>query len=117
MALATPIDYAKDRDKQVVIMKDRVEATYDSVRKDLEKSGLPIARILELAQNAAEATYETERAVLEVRYPSGSNEAAMQSFGKSSFPGMTAATKAKAAPKPRAPAQPRKSRAKPKAVA
>ena len=113
LALASPKDYAREREKQVEVMKERVTATYESVRKDLEKSGLSISKILELAQNAAAATLETERAVLEVRFPSGSNDAAMQSFGKSSFPGMTTGAKPKAAPKPRAtPAKPRKSRAK-----
>ena len=116
-ALATPLDYAREREKQVVVMKDRVTATYDSVRADLENSGLAIAKILELAKNAADATYQTELAVLNVRFPSGSNDAAMQSFGKSSFPGMTDAPKAKAAPKTRAAPKPRKSRAKKAAVA
>ena len=111
-ALATPLDYAKEREKQVTILKDRVTATYDSVRADLENSGLAISKILELAQNAADATYMTELAVLEVRFPSSSNDAAQQSAGKSSFPGMASATKAKPAAKPRAPAKPRKSRAK-----
>ena len=111
-ALAEPLVYAKERAAQVDIMKGRVTATYDSVRADLENSGLAIGKILELAQNAADATYQTELAVLEVRFPSGSNDAAQQSAGKNSFPGMAAAPKAKAAPKPRAAAKPRKSRAK-----
>lgn len=110
-ALAEPLVYAKERAAQVDIMKSRVTATFESVRTDLETSGLPISKILELAQNAADATYQTELAVLEVRFPSGSNDAAQQSAGKNSFPGMSAASKA--APKPRAaPAKPRKSRAK-----
>ena len=111
-ALAEPLKYAAEREKQVDIMKARVTATYDSVRADLENSGLSIGKILELAQNAADATYQTELAVLEVRFPSGSNDAAQQSAGKNSFPGMTAAPKAKAAAKPRAAPKPRKSRAK-----
>ena len=116
-ALAEPLVYAAQREKQVDIMKGRITATYDSVRADLENSGLSIGKILELAQNAADATYQTELAVLEVRFPSGSNDAAQQSAGKNSFPGMAAVPKAKAAPKPRAAAKPRKSRAKKAAVA
>ena len=108
-ALAEPLKYAAEREKQVDIMRARITATYDSVMTDLENSGLAIGKILDLAKNAAEATYEIERAVLEVRYPSGANDAALQSVGKSSFPGMAAGPKA--APK-RAAAKPRKSRAK-----
>ena len=108
-ALAEPLKYAAEREKQVEIMKGRITATYDSVRTDLENSGLAIGKILELAQNAAEATYEIERAVMEVRFPSGSNDAAQQAVGKNSFPGLAAAPKA--APKRAAP-KPRKSRAK-----
>ena len=111
-ALAEPLKYAAQREKQVEIMKGRITATYESVRTDLEDSGLAIAKILELAQNAAEATYETEKAVLEVRFPSGSNDAAQQAVGKNSFPGMATSTQAKPAPKPRAAPKPRKSRAK-----
>ena len=44
LALASPKDYAREREVQVAIMKDRVTATYESVRKDLEKSVLPLAR-------------------------------------------------------------------------
>ena len=116
-ALAEPLVYAKERAAQVDIMKGRVTATYDSVRTDLETSGLSIAKILELAENAADATYQTELAVLEVRFPSGSNDAAQQAAGKNSFPGMTTSAQAKPAPKPRAAPKPRKSRAKKAAVA
>ena len=112
-ALAEPLVYAKERASQVDILKGRVTATYDSVRADLENSGLAISKILDLAKNAADATYQTELAVLEVRFPSGSNDAAQQSAGKNSFPGMAA----KAPPKPRAAPKPRKSRAKKAAVA
>ena len=111
-ALAEPLVYAAQRAAQVDIMRGRITATYDSVMADLETSGLAIGKILDLAKNAAEATYEIERAVLEVRFPSGANDAALQSVGKSSFPGLAAASKA--APKPRAA---RKSRAKKAAVA
>ena len=115
MALSEPKEYANERNKHFAVLEERVKATYENTRKELEKSGLPISKILELASNAAAATYSIEDAILETRFPSGSNEAAMQSFGKSSFPGMTAPVKPRATAKPRAAAKPRKSRAKAKA--
>ena len=109
LALSQPEVYAKERDKRFNISSKTVGDTYDKVRKELSVSGLSINEVLLLASQAAKNIYDTENAILEPQFPSGSNDAAMQSAGRSAFPGMLA--RPQAAPR-RAPAKRRATKKK-----
>ena len=98
LALSKPEKYAEEREKRFVILAKTVEDTYDKVRKELSQSGLPINEVLRLASEASKNAYITENAILETQFPSGSNDAAMQSAGRSAFPGMLARPQVRRAP-------------------
>ena len=103
LALSDPAEYARLREGRFTELTNRVAKTYEKVREELSKSGLPITcnEVLRLSSQAAKDVYDTENAILETQFPSGSNDAAMQAAGKTSFPGMIAQA-ARAPAKPRA---------------
>jgi hypothetical protein len=107
LALSDPAQYAKEREGRFTELTNRVAKTYEKVREELSKSGLPINEVLRLSSQAAKNVYDTENAILETQFPSGSNDAAMQAAEKKSFPGMIA----QAAPR-RAPAKRRATKKK-----
>ena len=80
----------------------------------LRGSGLSSVEIQQMAIQAAASTYDTQHAILETDFPSGSTLVALQSEAKDSFPGMLS-TPAITTPVPRrAPARKRKAVAKKK---
>jgi len=111
LALSKPEKYAEEREKRFTVLAKTVSDTYDKVRAELSQSGLPINEVLRLASEASKNAYITENAILETQFPSGSNDAAMQSAGRSAFPGMLA--RPQAAPR-RAPAKRRATKKKKK---
>ena len=88
LALADPTQYKNDRQAQYAKLKTAVEDTYKKTMGELKASGLPSASIQQLAINAASNTYQSQNAILEADFPSGSTAVAMQSDGQYSFPGM-----------------------------
>ena len=88
LALTSPGDYKDDRNKQYAKLKTAVEETYKKTMEELKKSGLPSASIQQLAINAAASTYQSQNAILEADFPSGSTAIAMQALPKFAFPGM-----------------------------
>ena len=91
LALADPTQYKNDRQAQYAKLKTAVEDTYKKTMAELKASGLPSASIQQLAINAASNTYQSQNAILEADFPSGSTAVAMQSDGLYSFPGMLTA--------------------------
>ena len=88
LALTSPGDYKDERNKQYAKLKTAVEDTYTKTMAELKKSGLPSASIQQLAINAAASTYQSQMAILEADFPSGSTAIAMQALPRFAFPGL-----------------------------
>ena len=116
LALTDPEQYNRDRDWQFDKLATEVENVYKTTMAGLRGSGLSSVEIQQMAIQAAASTYDTQHAILETDFPSGSTLVALQSEAKDSFPGMLTAptiTAPAAAPR-RAPARKRKAVAKKK---
>ena len=87
-ALTKPQDYKDDRDKQLVKLKLAVGNVYADTMNDMLNTGLPYEAKQQLALHAAASSYQTQNAILESNFPSGSTAIAEQSFANKSFPGM-----------------------------
>ena len=88
LALVDPAQYKTDRQGQYAKLKTAVEDAYTKTINELKASGLPSASVQQLAINAASNTYQSQNAILEADFPSGSTAVAMQSEAQYSFPGM-----------------------------
>ena len=72
LALSDPSDYKDERNKQYTKLKTAVKKSYDDTITELKSSCLPSATIQQLAINAAANTYQSQNAILEADFPSGS---------------------------------------------
>lgn len=114
LALVDPEQYNRDRDRQFDRLSIEVDNAYKTTMAGLRGSGLSSVEIQQMAIQAAASTYDTQHAILETDFPSGSTLVALQSEAKDSFPGMLS-TPTITTPVPRrAPARKRKAVAKKK---
>ena len=88
LALTEPAKYKTLRQAQYVKLKTAVEEAYTKTMTELKASGLPSASVQQLAINAASNTYQSQNAILEADFPSGSTAIAMQALPRFAFPGL-----------------------------
>jgi len=111
LALTDPEKYSQDRDRQFNKLASEVDSVYKNTMAGLRGSGLSSVEIQQMAIQAASDTYDTQHAILETDFPSGSTIVALQAEAKDSFPGMLTAptisspAKRKPATKKRRPAK------------
>ena len=91
LALVDPEVYQERRNKQFNRMAGEVESVYKTTMEGLRGSGLSSVDIQQMAIQAASSTYDTQHAILETDFPSGSTIVALQAEAKDSFPGMLTA--------------------------